>query len=299
MLAPHRSITPRSPREKALLGLLDRLWERYRGRVAHARVYETLVERGGGTFRNDHIAFRTIAWQAPAAGTFSVTRLFEALGYRARACYEFPEKKLSSVHLAHENPVFPKLFVSQLESWRLSLPARRALGRSLDAHRAPPPLEALAGPPAKLARLAYAELTELPWPLAQKRDVLAVDEESQFGAWVLLNGYEVNHFTASVDAHGCASLEGIDRTVAALRSAGVPMKAEIEGAPGAPLRQSATEAVTLEMAARDGRKTVRLPWTYAYFELAERPLIDGKRFEGFLGGQATNLFDMTATKPGR
>ena len=24
-----------------------------------------------------------------------------------------------------------------------------------------------------------------------------------------------------------------------------------------------------------------------------RPLIDGKRFEGFLGGQVTNLFDMT------
>ncbi len=293
MLAPHRSITPRDAREEALLELLDRLWERYRGRVAHARTYEALVERHGGTFRNDHIAFRAIAWQDPPAGRFRITRLFEALGYRARACYEFPDKKLASVHLAHDNPAFPKLFVSELHSWRLSAGARRALGRSLEAHRPPLPLEALAAGGARLAKRAFGELTRLPWPPPQKRDVLAVDRESQFGAWVLLNGYEVNHFTASVDAHGCASLEGIEKTVAALRAEGVPMKAEIEGAPGAALRQSATEAVTLEMTAREGRREIALPWTYAYFELAERPLVAGRRFEGFLGGQATNLFELT------
>ena len=42
-----------------------------------------------------------------------------------------------------------------------------------------------------------------------------------------------------------------------------------------------------------------MPWTYAYFELAERnPVVDPStgelvRFEGFLGPQATNLFEMT------
>ena len=42
-----------------------------------------------------------------------------------------------------------------------------------------------------------------------------------------------------------------------------------------------------------------MPWTYAYFELAERgPVIDPStgdtsQFEGFLGPQATQLFDMT------
>jgi hypothetical protein len=45
-----------------------------------------------------------------------------------------------------------------------------------------------------------------------------------------------------------------------------------------------------------------MPWSYAYFELAQRdPLLDpatGKqqRFEGFLGPQATNLFEMTRVK---
>jgi hypothetical protein len=45
-----------------------------------------------------------------------------------------------------------------------------------------------------------------------------------------------------------------------------------------------------------------MPWTYAYFELAQRDLLPdpatGKysRFEGFLGSQATNLFEMTRVK---
>lgn len=42
-----------------------------------------------------------------------------------------------------------------------------------------------------------------------------------------------------------------------------------------------------------------MPWTYAYFELAERGqeidlgTVRRVRFEGFLDGQATNLFEMT------
>ena len=39
----------------------------------------------------------------------------------------------------------------------------------------------------------------------------------------------------------------------------------------------------------------KLDWTYAYYELAERGQVDGKLFQGFLGEQATHLFDMTKT----
>jgi hypothetical protein len=80
------------------------------------------------------------------------------------------------------------------------------------------------------------------------------------------------------------------------------MKAEIEGAAGSKLRQTATEAVMIDVAARRGAKRVRMPWTYAYFELAERGDVadpeSGRtgRFEGFLGPQATQLFEMTRVK---
>ena len=44
----------------------------------------------------------------------------------------------------------------------------------------------------------------------------------------------------------------------------------------------------------------RISWAYAYYELAERGYVqeNGKKklFSGFLGEQATNLFDMTKTK---
>jgi hypothetical protein len=132
-----------------------------------------------------------------------------------------------------------------------------------------------------------------PWPVPAKADVAALERDSQFGAWVLLHGNAVNHFTASIDAHGVKTLGDMEKTVAALKAAGVPMKPEIEGARGSRLRQSSTQAVVLPTPMRVGARTAEVPWTYAYFELAERPLIDGRRFEGFLGGQAANLFEMT------
>jgi hypothetical protein len=97
-------------------------------------------------------------------------------------------------------------------------------------------------------------------------------------------------------------LADIERTIEHLRLAGVPMKHEIEGAPGSKLRQTATEAVMIDVGVRDGAKKARMPWTYAYFELAERGDItepeSGRRsrFEGFLGPQATQLFEMTKVK---
>ncbi len=302
--APHRRIEPRDEGERFLIELLDSLWARYRGRVEPARRYEALVERQGGLFRNDHLAFRTLAWQDPASGVATVSRLFEALGYSSAGCYEFPDKKLSAVHFAHSNPALPKLFVSQLRTWELSAEGRAAAARSLARQRPPFPDEALArlaslsrGAPSPASRGALLSrclsfFSQRPWPAPEKADVLALDRESQYAAWVLVHGSDVNHFTAAV--------EDIEKAVADLRADGVKMKAEIEGAPGSPLRQSSTEAVVLPVDVFDGGKPGKLDWTYAYFELAERPgRLDpatGKkvRFEGFLGGQATNLFDMTA-----
>ncbi|MCH7728437.1 MAG: hypothetical protein IH991_18455, partial [Planctomycetes bacterium] len=41
---PHRQIQPRDSREQFLLQLFDRLWDRYRERVAHVAAYEKLLE---------------------------------------------------------------------------------------------------------------------------------------------------------------------------------------------------------------------------------------------------------------
>jgi hypothetical protein len=310
--APHNHIKTSDAREAFLLELFDSLWGRYRGRMEYVRRYEAVVAQHGATFVNDHVAFRTIAWQSPAAGIFSISRIFEALGYIAAATYEFPDKHFSSIHYQHLHPQFPKLFITQLKPWELSDASQKIITKSLKKQQKPlaegvlTALQRLDGESAaarqKLLNLLMDYFAALPWPLPEKKDVLALNEESQFGAWVLVNGYDVNHFTASVDSHGVASLDDIEKVVEVLRAAGVPMKQDIEGARGTKLRQTSTDAVVIEVPVKDGGKKKMLKWTYAYFEIAQRPDIinpatgRAEKFQGFLGGQATNLFDMTKKK---
>jgi len=310
--APHRPLRVQNDKERFLVELFDSLWVRYRERVSYVRQYEDVVRQHGGTFVNDHIAFRTLAAQNPAVGIFMISRVFEALGYTGAACYEFPDKHLNSIHYRHPNPQFPKLFITQLKTWELSRETRKVIEKALKTHRPALSDETLAAlsavetaaPPArkKLLDLLMKYFAELPWEVPQKTDVFAVDKESQFGAWTLVNGYDVNHFTSSVDSHGVHSLNDIEKIAAVLWAAGVPMKKEIEGERGTKLRQTSTESAVIPVRVREGRRVVQIPWTYAYFELAERPLLlnpatgQKERFEGFLGGQATNLFEMTKRK---
>jgi hypothetical protein len=309
---PHQRLATSSPRERFLAAVFDSLWERYRARVAYVQAYERVVQQAGANFFNDHIAFRTLAVQQPLAGIASVSRVFEALGYRAAGSYHFEDKQLSAIHFQHPNGQFPKLFVSELKTWELPAESRKLVEQSLVTHRPHPRNELLA----ELAALdqtqsadtaaLLAEVVDwyhtLPWQPPQQHDVQALNSVSQYGAWTLVHGYNVNHFTSLVNSHGVDSLNDLERTMQALTAAGVPIKSDIEGERGSKLRQSATEAVKIDVDVRHGDQTVSMPWTYAYFELAERnEIVDAAtgnkvRFEGFLGPQATNLFEMTRVK---
>jgi len=305
--SPHQGMEGRSPQERLSLRLFDALWSTYRDRVPYVGMYEKLIAGAGGRLVNDHVAFRTIASQQPTLGIVTISRLFEALGYQAAGCYAFPDKHLSSVHYQHPNVEFPKLFISELRTWELDPAVRKILLRTVGSHR-PPIADTVLDEVTHLRedpnddRLLKKLLTvfqKLPWEMPDKGDVERVNQTSQFGAWVMLHGYAVNHFTALVNSHGVKSLDDIDKTVAACRSAGIPMKSEIEGAPGSKLRQTATDACMVTVRVRDRGNVVKLPWSYAYFEIAERGTVKdpstGKdvRFEGFLGPQATQLFEMT------
>jgi hypothetical protein len=315
--APHQTLEPRTPRERLTVELFDALWQRYRERVAYVREYERVVSDFGATFVNDHIAFRTIAAQQPTAGIATLSRVFEALGYAAAGCYTFPDKHLGAIHYQHPKPGFPKLFISELKTWELSASAQKILLKSLKKHRAPLPdgvlaklheLDGQAG--GRSGKASYDKLLtqlvrffhQLPWPPPAPKEVSAINAESQYAAWVLVHGYNVNHFTALINSQGVPQLSDIEKTIDRLNAAGVPMKAEIEGARGSKLRQTATEAVMIEVAIRGRQKKTTMPWTYAYFELAERGEVTDPdtgrrgRFEGFLGPQATQLFEMTKVK---
>lgn len=307
---PHQALAKSSRREVFVADLFDRLWARYRERVEYVRRYEQVVNDAGATFVNDHIAFRTFANQSPLAGISSISRVFEALGYCAGGCYTFPDKHLGAIHFQHPNGRFPKIFISELKVWELGSTARRIIERAIESAR-DLPMETLVQLHSldnelvpeehrnELLQKVVDHFHDLPWELPSHDDVTAFNDENQYAAWVLVHGYNVNHFTSLINSHQVSSLDDIEKTIAALAAAGVPMKKEIEGEGGSKLRQTATEAVVIDVdVLRDGRPT-RVPWSYAYFELAERGTVmapeSGQpvRFEGFLGPQATNLFEMT------
>jgi hypothetical protein len=261
---------------------------------------------------NDHIAFRT--FNTPAGdlphGIEALARMITPFGYEAAGSYEFKDKFLTARHYEHEDALLPKIFISQLEVSELPKDAQRLINESVagaqclldtdtQAQLRFPDLMLEEAESTKLIDRLYEHVTRLPWSPPRREAVIELNKASQYGAWTLLHGNNVNHFTAYINEQQVAEWPDIEATIAGLHAAGIPMKQTIEGDPGSKLRQTATEAVDEECAVTeaDGRPG-RLKWSYAYYELAERgnvPGPDGKptRFNGFLGPQATNLFEMT------
>ncbi len=210
---PHHSIPQSSRRETFAAELFDRLWVRYRERVEYVRQYERIVADAGATFVNDHIAFRTFANQTPLSGISSISRVFEALGYCASGCYTFPDKHLGAIHFQHPNAQFPKIFISELKVWELSHTAQSIIETALKSHRPALSMATLA----QLSLLDSESVTgedwstlqqdvveqfhDLPWDLPSDDDVVTLNEESQYAAWVLVHGYNVNHFTSLINSH--------------------------------------------------------------------------------------------------
>src|SRR3954462_5904357 len=135
IVGPHKAIPVLSAREKFCAELFDTLWDQYRQRVSYVQTYEKVIREAKATFVNDHIAFRTFATQQPLAGIATISRTFEALGYRAAGSYHFDDKQLSAIHFQHPNQQFPKLFISQLRVPELPPEARRIIEKTVKSHR--------------------------------------------------------------------------------------------------------------------------------------------------------------------
>jgi 2-oxoadipate dioxygenase/decarboxylase-like protein len=234
------------------MGLLDQLWDRYAAQVPYAR---TFVELARGTFRNDHVAFRSLKGRG---GIEPFAAFFEQKGWTRRDAYDFPDAHLDAIYLA--KPGEPRVFISQLRAEELSPRAQKIL------EQLPHP-----GP------IADAGSFRAPDIQVAEPELLELERESQYGAWLLLFGREVNHFTASVD--------DVEKWQRRMKEAGIPMKEEIEGEPGAGLRQTATKAAPRKIRLRERERE----WPYAYLEVAER----NGGFDGFVAAQARQLFEMT------
>lgn len=299
-------------RAKDITGeLLKRLWMQYLQRVSYADKYVQLVTQKGGKVVNDHIAFRTLNTHTgeQPEGIRAMKHILEILDYKPVATYRFSRRRLNAIHFEHTDEMFPKIFVSQLEVEELPGWAQTLIHNAV---KDTPYLLTDTGIELlqllkkegvltfEAAQLLVNDLVQYfrrPWKAPFKDDVIKLSEISQYGAWVLLHGNAVNHFTAFINYQDVPEWPDLETTCQALSAAGVPMKDNIEGVQGNKLRQSATRAVKEEVEVRGEDGIEKMDWTYAYYELAERGFIEEngqqKLFSGFLGDQAQHLFDMT------
>jgi hypothetical protein len=300
--------------------LWDSLWQDYRARVNYACVYQNMIQEAGGTIANDHIAFRSLRLNIDSPkgkinlGIPYLATIVEALGYQLAGEYNFPDQYLYARHYRHPQQQsfdLPKLFISELIVEELPTKITQQIQQTVTSGKFFD-LSSLQQKLNKISTTIEREslVTELksiftrPWQPPKKSIVEAVNSLSQYGAWVLLHGYNVNHFTGYINRQNTPQYPNIETTAEALATRNIPMKAEIEGSWGNGLRQTATQAVTEMVTVQDdiSSKLIQIPWTYAYYELAERNEIENasgerKLFEGFLSSQAKNLFEMTKTMP--
>lgn len=285
----------------------DLLWQEYSNRVSYARIYQQMITAAGGTVANDHIAFRSlrITTHSPEGkvnfGIDYLEPVVKFLGYEAAGEYSFPETHLYARHYRHpqqEKFDLPKLFISELIVDELPADTIKLIYQTIANANL-----IKFSPELFLAKPNFEGIKKIfsrPWQPPLRSVVEEVNKVTQYGAWVLLHGYSVNHFTGYVNRQHTLQYPDIDSTAGGLANLGVPMKAEIEGNVNCGLRQTATQAVTeLVTVIDDNNGTeILIPWTYAYYELAQRYLVEvepGKQeiFDAFLGNNAQQLFEMT------
>lgn len=298
------------------LQLWNKLWQNYSQRVNYAQIYQQMINHAGGTVTNDHIAFRSLRLNVDGQnlGIEYLAQIVEALGYEAAGEYTFPDQKLYARHYRHPQQAqfdLPKLFISELIVDQLpdaiATLIYQTVTSNLDvtSNNLYTQLTQFLGETnSKLDIESFTQelkaIFSRPWDIPLKSDVEKVNAVSQYGAWVLIHGYAVNHFTGYINRQNTPIYHDIDSTAQGLTNLGVPMKTQIEGSREIGLRQTATQAVIENIAVRDdsNNELISIPWTYAYYELAERNLIQlesGKEvlFDAFIGANAQHLFEMT------
>ncbi|KAI8476701.1 MAG: hypothetical protein J3K34DRAFT_400173 [Monoraphidium minutum] len=257
---------------------------------------------GEGQLFHDHLAFRTFG--VPGLGIESLGAALEAFGFSRRDDSVFVNKKLRATWyapppLAPGGPpaydLLPRVFVSELEVPKLSPAAQAVVRRYTDG------LASL-GP---VAAWGAAVAGERPWGPPREEDYEALLAESEYAAWVLANGYALNHTALSVHRLSPPPPGGLPAFNDSLEAAGVALNAEggaVKASPDGLLLQSSTVADLGEVAfAGGGRRRV----ARAYLEFVERKplpqhahlpageLPEARRRDGFEAASADNIFAST------
>lgn len=288
--------------------ILDRYWATS---PTAQRVVDVLYAAPGGfgadQIAHDHLAFRTFG--VPGLGIDSLGGALEAFGYTRQDASVFPNKKLTATWyappaVAPGGPpayeLLPRIFVSQIEVGKLSPGAQSVILRYTSGLSEFTPVAAWS------AALSGA----LPWGPPEAADYEALLGESEYAAWVLANGYGLNHTALSVHRIRPAFEGGLEAFNARLQAAGFALNGEgglVKASPDGLLLQSSTVADLGEVHFAGGAGGQPAPHRVvrAYLEFVERrplpahaglppeALAEAQRRDGFEASSADNIFAST------
>lgn len=257
---------------------LEKAWNRYCILTPDADRIHRLLEQEGEKLQNDHVAFRT--FDIPGLDRYSVGRMFEQWGYKkANDELDFPEKKLKAHYYLPPRDGLPKIFISELLLNQVSKELRSWINETASPH--------------SKRSITPESLLEPTWSAIRYEDYERFYMESEYAAWTLAYGIQVNHFTVFVNSmkkfKDLPVLNEFLKTNSfTLNSSG----GEIKGTPAERLEQSSTMAK-------------KIPWTFAggrveriagcYYEFAKRypDPETGKLFQGFVPKSADKIFEST------
>lgn len=261
--------------------IFDLLWNEYAKRTPSAQKIKDLFTNEGNTVLNDHVAFRTFDDERINIEVLATP--FLAAGYKECGDYTFEAKKLYAKHYEHATDKnAPRVFISQLKTKEFSTDLQAAVKQMIDSID-PKDLD-----PKEL--VFKGRLWEQPSYAVYEK----LQAETEYAAWLYVNGFCANHFTVAVnDLETFNSLQEVNEFV---KENGYKMNSsggEIKGTPEQCLEQSSTLADRIPVAFKEVTKEI----TSCYYEFAFRhPMKNGKLYSGFIANSADKIFESTDMK---
>jgi hypothetical protein len=261
--------------------IFDSLWKEYTERTPSAQKINELLIGEGNQILNDHIAFRT--FDEPRVNIEVLAKPFLAAGYVECGDYTFDAKKLYAKHYEHATDKnVPRVFISQLKIGEFSKDLQGEVKKMIDAI----PIHEL-----NANQLVFkGRLWEQPsFDVYEK-----LQAETEYAAWLYVNGFCSNHFT--VDVNKLDTFNTLQEVNKFLKEKGFQMNASggvIKGTPAEFLEQSSTLADRIPVEFKEKTKEI----TSCYYEFAFRHAMhNGELYSGFVTGSADKIFESTDMK---
>ncbi len=282
------------------------LWQHYIKSVPSAQKALQIVKAQGDPFINDHVAFRSFGYEH--CGISALEQVFLKLGYQKMDYMNFKEKKLNAYWYKPQDLTLPKVFISEIRPAELSTQAQEIITRYASQASA----KTVTAIDYKNIQSIAHVLSTRPWPAPLYLDYQTLMKESEYAAWTLAFGNQINHFTIQVNA--LTHIQGIAALNPLLESHGLRLNdsgGKIKGSPESMLMQSSTVADQVTYEFSDQKAVI----PYTYLEFAERFLQpehrarypqskDGRApysafehcYQGFIEKNADKIFESTYTQ---